>query len=230
MYDEAGQKAAYLIRCDQEMRTAPPGVEMKVHPTHCILVSSDGRVFAPRRYASQARWTTGTVATNGYRAVVAWKQRLSVHHLVVEAFLGPIPKGKEVDHVDRDPGNNALTNLRVCTHKENMRNTIHWDRCAARVGVHQSEDRREYSRLQRQLRVATEEGHAVYLANSRRQDAKRRQFYKRVVIAGNKVRWILKERVSILEQVPKQFRTEEMVQAARNGDIGKLQLLARAYV
>ncbi len=35
-----------------------------------------------------------------------------VHQLVMLAFVGPCPKGYEVDHRDFDKGNNARTNLR----------------------------------------------------------------------------------------------------------------------
>jgi hypothetical protein len=46
--------------------------------------------------------------------------RRPVHQLVLEAFVGPCPPGHEARHVDdRDPGNNALSNLAWGTHREN---------------------------------------------------------------------------------------------------------------
>jgi hypothetical protein len=47
-----------------------------------------------------------------------------VHTIVVESFLGKIPIGKEIDHIDGDKSNNSLSNLRVCSHKENINNPI----------------------------------------------------------------------------------------------------------
>ena len=47
-----------------------------------------------------------------------------VHTVVVESFLGKIPIGKEIDHIDCDKSNNSLSNLRVCSHKENINNPI----------------------------------------------------------------------------------------------------------
>lgn len=47
-----------------------------------------------------------------------------VHHLVWEAFNGPIPKGMEIDHIDGNPSNNSLENLRAVSHQTNMLNPI----------------------------------------------------------------------------------------------------------
>ena len=45
-----------------------------------------------------------------------------IHRLVYEAFIGMIPKSKEIDHIDRIRDNNSVSNLRVVSHKENMNN------------------------------------------------------------------------------------------------------------
>lgn len=49
------------------------------------------------------------------------KKRFLVHRLVGMVFLG-ISDDQEVDHIDGNPFNNRLENLRVCTHAENGRN------------------------------------------------------------------------------------------------------------
>lgn len=46
--------------------------------------------------------------------------RRLVHRLVVENFIGPIPKNMVVDHIDGTPTNNALSNLRVVSQRENI--------------------------------------------------------------------------------------------------------------
>src|SRR3954468_21881101 len=43
-----------------------------------------------------------------------------VHHLVLEAFVGPRPPGLVCCHWDGDPSNNRLANLRWDTHQANM--------------------------------------------------------------------------------------------------------------
>lgn len=42
-----------------------------------------------------------------------------VHRLVYEAFIGEIPKDKEINHIDGDPTNNNINNLELCTHQQN---------------------------------------------------------------------------------------------------------------
>lgn len=47
-----------------------------------------------------------------------------VHVLVLEAFVGPCPKGKETCHWDDDPSNNRLGNIRWGTRLENAADRI----------------------------------------------------------------------------------------------------------
>lgn len=51
-------------------------------------------------------------------------KNINTARAIYEAFNGAIPAGKEIDHIDGDPMNNKLSNLRVVTHKENMNNPI----------------------------------------------------------------------------------------------------------
>lgn len=43
-----------------------------------------------------------------------------IHRLILAAFVGPAPHGKEVCHNDGDKRNNHLANLRYDTHSNNM--------------------------------------------------------------------------------------------------------------
>ena len=49
------------------------------------------------------------------------RKHLHVHRLVYEAFVGEIPKGYEVDHVDGDKNNNHYSNLEAVTASENVK-------------------------------------------------------------------------------------------------------------
>ena len=42
-----------------------------------------------------------------------------IHRFVWEAFNGKIPDGFEIDHIDGNPANNRLSNLRLLTREEN---------------------------------------------------------------------------------------------------------------
>ena len=44
------------------------------------------------------------------------------HRIIWEMHNGPIPQAIQIDHRDGNPANNKLTNLRLATHTENMRN------------------------------------------------------------------------------------------------------------
>ena len=47
-------------------------------------------------------------------------------HLVAKCFIGERPNGLVIDHIDRNPLNNNVLNLRYITQKENCCNTIRY--------------------------------------------------------------------------------------------------------
>lgn len=75
----------------------------------------------------EERLIVGDVA-RGYRRVELWNNRKHkkyiVHRLVAQAFI-PNPNNKpEIDHIDGNPLNNVVNNLRWCNHQENLNNPI----------------------------------------------------------------------------------------------------------
>lgn len=76
--------------------------------------------------------TTNKILTpcerNGYlRLNIRWEgksYRRSLHRVVYETFVGPIPERKVIDHIDGDRANNSLSNLRLVTQSENMYNAM----------------------------------------------------------------------------------------------------------
>ena len=43
-----------------------------------------------------------------------------IHRLVYEAFIGDIPEGKQIDHIDSNTSNNTVENLQILTPRENI--------------------------------------------------------------------------------------------------------------
>lgn len=85
------------------------------------------------------------------------KRSVLIHRLVLEMFIGPCPDGMECRHLDGNPLNNRLDNLRWGTHLENM------------------EDRRRHgSLIGKMAREFTPEYRARISAGVRRAKARRR--------------------------------------------------------
>lgn len=60
----------------------------------------------------------------GYLHVNLYKEckckQFLVHRLVVETFIGEIPKGLVINHKDENKQNNNVDNLEICTQKYNL--------------------------------------------------------------------------------------------------------------
>ena len=59
--------------------------------------------------------------SNGYRIITINKRSYKAHRLAWLYTYGEFPSGS-IDHIDRDKGNNAITNLRIATAAENGQN------------------------------------------------------------------------------------------------------------
>ena len=63
------------------------------------------------------------ISNSGYYRVTLSKndkrKRFSVHRLVYENFVGEIPEGLVINHIDENRFNNNYKNLEACTQKQN---------------------------------------------------------------------------------------------------------------
>lgn len=66
---------------------------------------------------SIAGWVDG----KGYLRVRLLGRSYGVHRIVYEMHYGPIPDGMEIDHIDHNPLNNKIENLRVVCRAGNMK-------------------------------------------------------------------------------------------------------------
>lgn len=103
-----------------------------------IITYRDGRTRKKKGTALR-QFTWG----HGYRYVMLSKHNESekkyVHHLVLEAFVGPRPSGLVCCHNDGNEANNTLLNLRWDTPSENNRDRV-------RHGTHQNSNKTHCSR------------------------------------------------------------------------------------
>lgn len=57
---------------------------------------------------------------DGYHRVDIHQRHKKVHQLVYQTWIGPIPKNKQINHIDDNKNNNHYTNLYAGTQKENI--------------------------------------------------------------------------------------------------------------
>ena len=90
-------------------------------------VTSDGRVFSRRppngKGGLSEKWREMRQRTIlGYPSVSLFGNKIyKVHTLVVSVFIGNIPKGKCVNHIDGNKRNNNVSNLEIVTYSENSK-------------------------------------------------------------------------------------------------------------
>jgi hypothetical protein len=113
-----------------EYRLIKPGIAYRV--------GDDGSVWTclQRAKTGKNRWEETSVwrrmspnkHVKGYRAIaltrINGRKPRRVHHLVLEAFVGPCPEGMEGCHKNGNPADNRLENLRWDTHHGNMKDAI----------------------------------------------------------------------------------------------------------
>ena len=66
-------------------------------------------------------WTYGSENSKGYLNATIGGVVKGVHQWVYLTFVGDIPEGLEVNHIDEDKHNNCVWNLNLLSHCDNMR-------------------------------------------------------------------------------------------------------------
>lgn len=65
-----------------------------------------------------------SMCPKGYQRVSVQGRMLYVHRVLWELVNGPIPNGHTIDHIDGNPENNRLDNLRLASYSENNMNRV----------------------------------------------------------------------------------------------------------
>jgi HNH endonuclease/AP2 domain len=95
-----------------------------------------------RIYKSGEVRVAGWTGHRGYVYLTVSNKRRAAHQVIWEHVNGRVPDGFEIDHIDGNPSNNSILNLRLLTHAENMQNRhlpsgknktsgvkgVHWDK------------------------------------------------------------------------------------------------------
>lgn len=80
-------------------------------------ISNFGRLYSYPRKGTKGGFYKSK--GEGYDYVSLGKAGTTIHRLVYETFIGKIPKGMEVNHIDENKKNNCIWNLNLMTRKEN---------------------------------------------------------------------------------------------------------------
>lgn len=105
--------------------TEPPKKEIfkKIPEFPNYLVSNLGRVCSIRNGIREFKKLRPCSGREGYLNVTLWdkgiKKKICIHNLVAKIFIGEVPEGYIVDHIDNNPSHNYVTNLQIITLKGN---------------------------------------------------------------------------------------------------------------
>lgn len=86
-----------------------------------FIYNADGSLT--RRYSNNQHNTVGWINSSGYKQVECEGKNYMLHRIIYEMHKGEIEKGLQIDHIDGDPLNNKIENLRVCTQTQNRQNS-----------------------------------------------------------------------------------------------------------
>lgn len=85
------------------------------------IVSTDNYIPLIEYYYMNMRGHRYSARNNSGYAIIQLDKCYTIHKLVMETFMGPTPKGLEINHKDEDKGNPVLSNLEFLSHKDNMK-------------------------------------------------------------------------------------------------------------
>ena len=88
--------------------------------------------FITKRCLSECIGKRGYVVVN-LKCIDGKYRTFRWHRVIWTFFYGTIPEDKEINHVDENKQNNTLSNLSLCTHKENVNYGTRNERVSAKL-------------------------------------------------------------------------------------------------
>jgi len=104
---------------NEKWKSVPSFPKYEASETGMVRNIKTGRLIKP--------WLSRGYSKFNLRNSKGRKVKTSAHRLVAEAFLGPIPNDYHVDHINRNPSDNNVSNLRLVDRVTNMCNTSSYD-------------------------------------------------------------------------------------------------------
>lgn len=84
------------------------------------FVSANGDVFSTK----SNKILVHNIDLDGYHRVDIQGKHVKIHKLVYQVWVGPIPHGGQINHIDDNKDNNHYLNLYVGTQKQNIQDCI----------------------------------------------------------------------------------------------------------
>lgn len=102
-----------------------------------------------KRIVKETILAPGAYAKSGHVSVVLRRgtNGKPVHQLITSTFLGPTPEGKEILHIDGNPKNNRLDNLKFGSRTDNILDVYKQGKAWRKLNLKQVDEIRELLRL-----------------------------------------------------------------------------------